>query len=152
MIAVKPLTADLGVEISGLFEDGLSAEKIGLLRRALVKHHLVVVRAKILKPEEQIAFARIFGVPLGYYGLVFYLYMFAFAALLAFDAFSRGLRLGALLHAALGVSSSIYFMYIQLTLIHAFCIYCLISAVLTLLVLIAAFAHLRATRRPAVIG
>jgi uncharacterized membrane protein len=89
-------------------------------------------------------YARIFGVPLGYFGLIFYLYMFALAALLAFDPFSRGLRLGALLYAALGVSSLIYFMYIEFTLIHAFCIYCLISAVLTLLLLIAALAHFRA--------
>ena len=97
-------------------------------------------------------YARIFGVPLGYFGFIFYLYMFAFAALLAFDPHSRGLRLGALLYAALGVSSSIYFFYIQFTFIHAFCIYCLISAVLTLLLLIAALAHFRAARRPAVIG
>jgi uncharacterized membrane protein len=97
-------------------------------------------------------YARIVGIPLGYFGLIFYLYMFPFAALLAFDPLSRGLRLGALLYAALGVSSSIYFMYIQLAFIHAFCIYCLISAVLTLLLLIAALTHFRATRRPAVIG
>ena len=97
-------------------------------------------------------YARIFGVPLGYFGLIFYLHMFAFAALLAFDLFSHGLRLGALLYAALGACSSICFIYIQVTFIHAFCIYCLISAVLTLLLLIAARAHFRATRRPAGTG
>ena len=91
--------------------------------------------------------ARIFGVPMGYFGFIFYVYMFALAGLLAFDPFSRGLRLGALLYAALGVSSSIYFMYIQFAFIHAFCIYCLISAALTILLLIAALAHFRATRR-----
>jgi uncharacterized membrane protein len=91
--------------------------------------------------------ARLFGVPLGYIGLVFYLHMFAIAALLAFDPYSRGLRLGALLYAALGVSSSIYFFYIQFAFIHAFCIYCLLSAVLTLLLLITALAHFRATQR-----
>jgi uncharacterized membrane protein len=89
-------------------------------------------------------YARIFGEPLGYYGLIFYLYMFALAALLAFDPFSRGLRLGALLYAALGVSSLIYFMYIEFTFIRAFCIYCLISAILTLFLFIAALAHFRA--------
>jgi uncharacterized membrane protein len=91
-------------------------------------------------------YARIFGVPLGYFGLVIYLHMFALAAFLAFDPFSRGLRAGALLYAALGVFSSICFMYIQITFIHAFCIYCLISAILTLLLFIAALAHSRATR------
>ena len=91
--------------------------------------------------------ARIFDVPLGYFGLIFYLYMFALAALLALDPFSRGLRLGALLYAVLGTFSSICFMYIQFAFIHAFCIYCLISAVLTLLLLIAALWHFRATSR-----
>jgi uncharacterized membrane protein len=90
-------------------------------------------------------YARIVGVPLGYFGLIFYLYMFGLAALLAFDPFSRGLRLGALLYAALGVTSSAYFMYVQFTFIHAFCIYCLVSAALTLLLLIAALVHFRAT-------
>ena len=91
-------------------------------------------------------YARIVGVPLGYFGLVYYLYMFALTALLAYDPFSRGLRLGTLLHAAKGVSASIYFTYIQLTLIGAFCIYCVISAVLTFLFLAAALWHFKATR------
>jgi uncharacterized membrane protein len=91
-------------------------------------------------------YARIFDIPLGYLGLVYYLYMFGLAALLAFDPFSRGLRAGALLYAAVGVLFSTYFMYVQFTFIHAFCIYCLISAILTLLLLFAAFEHFRATR------
>jgi uncharacterized membrane protein len=91
-------------------------------------------------------FARVFGVPLGYFGVVYYLCMFGLAALLCFDPYSRGLRLGVLLYAALGASFSIYFMYIQLTFIHAFCIYCLISGVLTFFLLFAAIWHFRATR------
>jgi uncharacterized membrane protein len=75
-------------------------------------------------------YARIAGVPLGYFGLIFYLHMFGLAALLAVDPLSRGLRLGALLYAALGVSSSIY---------------CVVSALLTLLLLIAALVQFRAT-------
>ena len=97
-------------------------------------------------------YARVFGVPLGYIGVVFYLHMFAFAALLASDPYSRGLRLGALLYAVLGVFSSMLFLYIQLSFIHAFCIYCLVSALLTLLLLIAASAHFRAQRAPADTG
>ncbi len=94
-------------------------------------------------------YARAFGLPLGYFGLVYYLYMFGLAALLAFDLFSRGLRWGALLYAAVGLAFSIYFMYVQATYIGAFCIYCLISAVATLLLFIAALWHLQATRVPA---
>ncbi len=92
-------------------------------------------------------YARIFGLPLGYFGLVYYLYMFGLAALLAVDPFSRGLRWGTLLYAAIGLSFSLCFMYIQFTYIRAFCIYCLISAVATLLFFIAALRHFSATRK-----
>ena len=80
--------------------------------------------------------------------MMFYLYMPGLAALLALDPFSRGLRLGALLYAALGVSYSISGSYIQLSAIRAVCVYCLISAVLTVLLLVAAGWHLRVTRVP----
>ena len=92
-------------------------------------------------------YARIYGLPVGYYGVVFYLYMFGLAALLAFEPLSRALRLAALGYAALGVGFSIYFMVLQIAFIHAFCIYCLGSAVTTLLLLIAALAHLQFTNR-----
>jgi uncharacterized membrane protein len=93
-------------------------------------------------------YARIFGVPLGYFGLVYYLYMFALAALLALDPFSRGLRLGALLYAALGVFFSICFMYVSFSFIHAFCIYCMISAVMTFSLFITALRHFKAEHAP----
>jgi len=91
-------------------------------------------------------YGRIFGLPLGYFGLVYYLYMFGLVGLLAFDPFSRGLRLGTLLYAAVGISLSIGFMYIQFTYIRAFCIYCLISAATTLLFFIAALWHFTVKR------
>jgi len=91
-------------------------------------------------------YARIYNLPVGYFGVVYYMYMFGLAALLAFDPFSRGLRFGALAYSALGVCFSIYFMYLQIAFIHAFCIYCLLSAVTTLLLFIAAISHFRATR------
>jgi uncharacterized membrane protein len=92
------------------------------------------------------AYARIFNLPVAYYGVVYYLYMFCLAAVLAYDPFSRGLRLAALIYSGIGVGFSIYFSYLQVTLIHAFCIYCLISAVTTLLLFAAAVSHFRATR------
>ena len=88
-------------------------------------------------------YARIFNLPVGYFGVVYYLYMFCLAALIAFDPFSRGLRFAAIAYAALGVCFSIYFMYLQISVIHAFCIYCLVSAVTTFLLLIAALSRLR---------
>jgi len=88
-------------------------------------------------------YARIFNLPVGYFGVVYYLYMFALGAQLALDPCSRALRFAALAYAALGACFSIYFFYLQIGFIHAFCIYCLISAITTLLLLLAALAHVR---------
>jgi uncharacterized membrane protein len=41
-------------------------------------------------------YARIFGLPVGYFGVVYYLYMFCLLALLAFDPFSPALRFAAI--------------------------------------------------------
>jgi len=91
-------------------------------------------------------YAYILGLPVGYFGVVYYLCMFALAALLVVAPLSRILRFAAVLWPAIGVVFSAYFMRIQVAFIHAFCIYCLISAVLTVLLLIVAIAHYRATR------
>jgi uncharacterized membrane protein len=91
-------------------------------------------------------YARLFGVPLGYLGLAFYLVMFALAAWLRFEPSSRSLRWAVLAYTAAGLCASGYFFYIQRTFIHAFCIYCLISGVLTLFLFIAVIRHFRATR------
>jgi uncharacterized membrane protein len=46
----------------------------------------------------------------------------------------------------LGVCFSIYFAYLQIAFIHAFCIYCLLSAITTVLLFVAALSHFRASR------
>jgi len=91
-------------------------------------------------------YARILGLPVGYFGVVYYLYMAALAALLAFDPLSPGLRGGAVLYAALGVAFSLYFMVLQVGFIRAFCIYCLVSAATTVLLAVTAVSHWRTTR------
>ncbi len=88
-------------------------------------------------------YARILDLPVGYYGAVYYVYMFGLAALLAYDPLSRGLRIGAVLYTTLGVLFSLYFMVLQLSYIRAFCIYCLVSAVSTVLLTVAAVWHLK---------
>ena len=95
----------------------------------------------------QSPYARLFGVQASYIGLAFYVHMFGLAALLAFDPLSRGLRFLAmtLVYTAAGVCYSGYFAYLQLVAIRAVCLYCLISAVLTVLLFIAALRHARAT-------
>lgn len=91
-------------------------------------------------------YARIFGVPLGYLGLAFYVAMLGLALWLRFASVPRALCWIALLYTAAGLGASMYFFYVQRTYIHAFCIYCLISGILTLLLFIAAVVHFRATR------
>jgi uncharacterized membrane protein len=95
-------------------------------------------------------YSRIFGVPMAYFGFIYYLYMFALAARLAFDPFSTSLRFRAVLYAGVGAASSLYFMYLQLGFIRAVCSYCLISAVTTFLLLLVAIWHFRATRHSAI--
>lgn len=93
-------------------------------------------------------YSRIFGVPMAYFGFIYYVYMFALAARLAFDPFSTSLRFRAVLYAGVGAASSLYFMYLQLGFIQAVCMYCLISAVTTFLLLFAAVWQFLATRHP----
>ncbi len=91
-------------------------------------------------------YARIFDVPVSYFGVTFYVYMLGLAALLAFDPCSRGLRAGAVAYTALGVAYSAYFAYLQASAIRAVCIYCLVSAVTTVALFVAAVRHFRVTR------
>jgi uncharacterized membrane protein len=77
------------------------------------------------------------------------LYMFALAARLAFEPFSNSLRFRAILYAAMGAISSMYFIYLQIRFIRELCSYCLISAVVSVLLLFAALWHFQATRHPA---
>lgn len=91
-------------------------------------------------------YARVLGVPLGYLGVVYYVGMTVIAGLLVSAPLSRGLRSIALAYATVGVLASMTFFYIQLNYIHAFCIYCMISAALTVLLFVTSFMHYRDTR------
>jgi uncharacterized membrane protein len=95
-------------------------------------------------------YSRVFGVPMSYFGFIYYVYMFALAARLAFEPFSNSLRFRAVLYAGVGAASSMYFMYLQLGFIRQVCSYCLISAVTSLLLLLAALWHFQATRNPTI--
>jgi taurine dioxygenase len=62
MITIEPITPHLGAEIRGVFETGAPRDEIArVLRRALLAHHLLVVRARILRPPELIALGSMFG-------------------------------------------------------------------------------------------
>jgi uncharacterized membrane protein len=94
-------------------------------------------------------YSQVFGVPLSYFGFIYYLYMFALAARVAFDPRSRGLRFRMVLYAAMGAVSSTYFIYLQLSFIREVCSYCLISAATSFLLFTAAVWHFYVTRNPA---
>lgn len=91
--------------------------------------------------------SKLFGIPLSYYGLVYFTYLFALAALLIYDPSSRGLRLAALIYTGLG---TLYFahalLYVQAVLIGAFCQYCIIAATTNALAFGAAIWHWRSPR------
>lgn len=91
-------------------------------------------------------YAFVFGEPLAYFGLIYYIYLLGLAILLAIDPYSRGLTPGMLVYAAIGLISSAVFVYMWIFLIHALCIYCVISAVTTAVVFALALSHFRATR------
>ena len=88
-------------------------------------------------------YARILGVPLGYLGVLYYLGMAVAAVLLASAPLSLARRVIAFAYASAGVVASTIFFYIQATYIHAFCVYCMISALLTVLLFATSFMHYR---------
>ncbi len=95
-------------------------------------------------------YSRVFGMPMSYFGFVYYLFMFGLAARLAYEPFSSNLRFRAILYAALGAVSSIHFLYLQLGFIHEICSYCLISAVMSFFLLFTALWHFQTTWQQAI--
>jgi len=90
----------------------------------------------------QSPYSHLFGIPLGLYGVGFYAVLFVLAALILVlpqRLFYRALHLFALA----GVLASAVFVFIQLALIKAVCIYCLISAGITLFAWVIARTLLR---------
>lgn len=82
-------------------------------------------------------YSQIFGVPLAVYGVFFYSVMLVLAVLeLSID--DRRLRRILQGLSLVGVLSSLYFIFIQVYLIGAFCIYCFASALIALFILVCA--------------
>ncbi|MDE2213322.1 MAG: vitamin K epoxide reductase family protein [Patescibacteria group bacterium] len=84
------------------------------------------------------AYSKFFGMPLGYLGLVYYLYMLALGLLIAIEPKSKVLRIAALIYTGIGLLLSIGFETLQATVIHALCEYCALSALTTLLLFVVA--------------
>ena len=81
------------------------------------------------------SYAYLFGISVAEYGIIFYSILFVLAALelVLFAQFLRRLLQGV---ALIGVFASLYFTSIQLFVIDAFCIYCLLSSSIALLIFV----------------
>ena len=86
----------------------------------------------------QSPYSHIFGISLAEYGLAFYGLLFV---LCAFEllAYNRPLRRLIQLLAAGGFIASLYFAFLQFFVINALCVYCMASALLTILIFILAW-------------
>ncbi len=80
-------------------------------------------------------YSHVFGIPLAELGVLFYSALFLVAALELFlpDRFLRRILQSLSL---VGILASLYFVYLQAFVIHAFCAYCLTSAFIALLIVI----------------
>ena len=86
----------------------------------------------------QSPYADLWGIPVAAYGVAFYVLLFIVTAveLIYMSALVR--RVIQLL-AVVGIIASSYFMYIQIAIIDAFCIYCAVSALATFLIFVLAY-------------
>ncbi len=82
-------------------------------------------------------YSHFLGIPLSEFGVLFYSIIFVLAAL-EIVIFDKLLRRILQVMSFIGVFASLYFTLIQIFLIRAFCIYCLASAFITILILILA--------------
>ncbi len=91
-------------------------------------------------------YANMLGIPLSYWGLVFYVYMLGLVILLAMEPRSKALRLATVAYTTIGLLMSGSFIYIQGVLIGAFCQYCVLSAIVSTALFAVAVWHLRSTK------
>lgn len=99
----------------------------------------------------QSPYSRIYGIPLAYLGVFFYA-LLGTAGLAALYRHHRYLHRALLAVAGIGAAFSVVFLYIQIVLIEAMCIYCIASAVIAFLSLgIAIYLDRRHSDVPAVI-
>jgi uncharacterized membrane protein len=92
-------------------------------------------------------YSKFFSVPLAYFGLVYYAYMFLLACLVIVDPKSKTLAWAAVLYTGFGLAlSAVFEFYIQGVLIGTYCMYCAISALTTLALCITSVWHRRHLR------
>ncbi|MBI2577704.1 MAG: vitamin K epoxide reductase family protein [Candidatus Wildermuthbacteria bacterium] len=86
----------------------------------------------------QSAYSAIFGIPLSLVGCIYY-FLMLLCGIALFDGKRPAFLLVIVLLSGLGVASAAWLLYAQAFLIKAFCIYCLLSAVASLVLLATSF-------------
>jgi uncharacterized membrane protein len=92
-------------------------------------------------------YSRIFGIPLAEFGVLLYSIIFVLAAL-ELVLFDRFLRRVLQVVSGIGAAVSLYYAFIQVFVIGAFCIYCFASSVTAILIFIFATLIEPMRRRP----
>jgi uncharacterized membrane protein len=89
------------------------------------------------------------GQPVAMWGVLYYVAMFmtAFASTLDRFADDRRAALALVVLAGWGVAFSGWLTYLELAVIHAVCMYCVISAIIVVIVFVLAFVEWRSTAR-----
>jgi uncharacterized membrane protein len=87
----------------------------------------------------QSPYSRLFGIPLAYLGVVFYA-LLLIASVVAIGKESQWVHRALLFVAGIGAIFSVVFLYIQLALIQALCVYCIASAAIAFLSLAIAYS------------
>lgn len=85
----------------------------------------------------QSPYAHVFGISLSEYGMLFYGVIF-FLAAVELALYRRALRRLLQVAAVVGVLCSLYFTFLQVFVINALCVYCLASAIISVVLLILA--------------
>ncbi|MFH1178289.1 MAG: vitamin K epoxide reductase family protein [bacterium] len=80
-------------------------------------------------------YAHLFGISIADYGVIFYAFIFVISAL-ELAVFDRLLRRVLQVASFIGIFASLYFTFIELFVIRAICIYCIVSACIALLIFI----------------
>ncbi len=107
-----------------------------------IKHYLgTPINCSLLNGCDTVTnsqYSIIFGLPVALLGVLYYLAVFILVMLYV-DTKRKNLFYGAALITPLGLFASFWFVYLQVFVIHALCLYCLISALISTTLFILAF-------------
>lgn len=96
------------------------------------------------------SYAVVFGIPLAVIGIIQY-FLLSYALIYVLLLNKNSLKYLILIQAKIGLLASIYFVYLQLFILHAICLYCMLSALTSLLIFLFAGVTFKRERKRIVI-